>query len=344
MVYLILFLISFGVSVSAMPLLKRIAFRYGIMIDNPGMRKVHGQALPRNGGLGLVFAYGVSMCIGLVMQPAAYAALLDLMGITLSSLVIVLLGVHDDIRGLNASKKFAVQTGAALIFLVFDGGITHIYIPFWRTVELLPPLGILLTILWMVGVTNAFNLIDGMDGLAGGVAMIAAFVLFILSLISGKVLVAMITISLCGGCLGFLIHNYPPSSIFMGDCGSMFLGFTLAAISIKYAYKSATTASILIPMAILGVPLLDTTFAIARRLRRGHSPFRPDGEHIHHRLLNLGLNPRRAGLILYGVCVFLGAAAFIATTVHSHVASIIVTAAIGLLILASAFIRRLPPR
>ena len=135
MFYAILFLISFGVAASAMPMLKRIALGYNTMIDSPSRRKVHGQALPRNGGVGLVFAYGVSMCLGFVMRPETHGSPLDLTGITLSSLVIVLLGVQDDIRGLNAPKKLIVQTGAVLIFLFFDVGITHIYIPFWRTVE-----------------------------------------------------------------------------------------------------------------------------------------------------------------------------------------------------------------
>ena len=241
-------------------------------------------------------------------------------------------------RGMNAREKFSGQTLAAIILILVGIRIDTINIPFWRAVHLPLPVGIFLTLFWVLAVTNALNFIDGIDGLAGGVASIASAILFILALIHGQVLMAIITISLIGSCLGFLRYNYPPANIFMGDCGSMFLGFTLAAVSIQSSYNSTTAASVLIPITILGLPLMDTALAILRRLWRRQSPFRADKEHVHHQLLNLGLNTKHAGLILYALCGFLGVVALIATAVSDDISAIVITVAGAVLIIASLLV------
>ena len=338
--FILLFIVSFGASTLALPLLKRLAFKYNIMLDMPHERNIHAKATPRNGGIGIALASLIAILLGFVIRLGISSEeFLHLIGILLGGVLIVLLGIRDDMRGMNASEKFTGQTFAAIILILTGTRIETINIPFWHTVHLPLPVGIFVTVFWVLAVINALNFIDGIDGLAAGVASIASIILFILALVHGKVLMAIITISLIGSCLGFLRYNYPPASIFMGDCGSMFLGFTLSVASIQYLNKSPTTTFILIPITILGVPLMDTTFAVVRRLWRRQNPFRADKEHIHHQLLNLGLNAKRAGLILYGFCGFLGVVALIATAVNDEISEIvIVVAGVALIIIASLFV------
>lgn len=336
MLYIVLFIVSLGISVSAMPFLKRLALKYGAMIAVPNERNIHVKAVPRNGGIGIALASFIAVVAGLAMRRIVYSEeLLQVTGIILGGVFILLLGIRDDMRNINAYKKISGQIFAAIILILFGVRIWAINIPFWHVVHLPLTVSIFVTVLWMLTVTNALNLIDGIDGLAGGVASIASLVLFIIALINGRVLMAVVSASLIGSCLGFLKYNYPPASIFMGDCGSMFLGFTLAAVSIQCSCKSATAASILIPVTILGVPLADTTLAVIRRLRRHVSPFRADREHIHHQLLDLGLSQKISSLILYGFCGFLGLVALIATIVGDDTAVIIITVAGLILVIVS---------
>jgi len=342
MFYLILLAVSLSISVSSMPLLRRLALKYNIMIDIPNERKIHVKAIPRNGGIGIALASFTAILLGYAIREGISGEeFLPLTGIILGGVFILVLGILDDMRGMNAYEKFTGQTFAAIILFLAGMRIETISIPFWHVVHLPLSVSIFITIFWVLAVTNALNFIDGMDGLAAGVALIASTILFILSLLHGEIYMAIITISLIGGCLGFLRYNYPPASIFMGDCGSMFLGFILAAASIQCSYKSSTAASILIPVTILGVPLMDTALAIARRLWRKQSPFSADKEHVHHQLLDLGLNTKHAGLILYGFCGFLGVVALTATLVNDEISAIIITVAGIILIIASLFISQI---
>jgi len=336
-----MFAVSFGISTSAMPLLKRFAFKYNIMIDIPNERNIHSKAISRNGGIGIALASFIAILLGFAVRPSASGEdFLHLTGIILGGVFIVLLGIRDDIRGMDARQKFTGQTFAAIILILFGVRFDAIDIPFWHVVHLPPPVSILLTIFWVLAVTNALNLIDGMDGLASGIASIASVVLFILALIYGKVSMAIITISLIGSSLGFLRYNYPPAKIFMGDCGSMFLGFTLAAVSINGSHGNSNAVSILIPITILSVPLLDTTLAIVRRLWRRQSPFCADKEHIHHQLLDLGLSVKNAALILDLFCSFCGVAALIATAVNDAISAIFIAFAGAILITPSILLSK----
>ena len=339
MFYIILFTASLGISISVTPLLKRLAVKYNVMVDTPSERKIHAKIVPRNGGIGIALATFITIIPGLAMRQNIHGnELLHVIGMIWGGVFIVLLGIRDDIRGMRVRHKFSGQIVAAIILVIFGVRIKAISIPFWHAIHFPLPISIFITIFWVLAVTNALNLIDGIDGLAGGVASIASVILFILSLVHGKVLMAIITVSLIGSCLGFLRYNYPPASIFMGDCGSMFLGFTLAAVSVQCSYESATAASILIPITILGVPLTDTTLAIIRRLRKHLSPFEADREHIHHQLLDLRLSQRFSSLILYGLCVFSGLVALIAAAVNDDTAVVIITVAGVILIMVSVLI------
>lgn len=334
MFYFFLFTLSFILSISAMPLLKRLAFKYNLMIDLPNKRKMHVKATPRNGGIGIALALFSAILLGSAMRLGVSGEdVFHIIGIILGGVLILLIGIFDDMRGMKAYPKLVGQTFAAIILILAGIKIDAISIPFWHVVHLPLPIGIFLTIFWVLAVINALNLIDGIDALAAGVALIASTILFILALSQGKILMAIITISLIGSCLGFLKYNYPPASLFMGDCGSMLLGFTLAASSIQCSYKNAAAASLLIPITILGLPLLDTTLAIVRRLWKKQSPFHADKEHVHHQLLSLGLNNKRALLILYGLSGFLGIVAIIATLVSEDISAIVITVAGAILII-----------
>ena len=327
MFYIVLFCVSLGVAALTIPALRRFAYSHNIMMDAPNERKVHKKPIPRIGGIGIALAVLIAIIVGVAAeQDILGGKLLHTTGIILGGLFIVLLGVLDDIEGLNARWKFSGQIIAASILIVFGIRIRTIHILFWNVTNLPLSVSIFITVFWVLTVTNALNLVDGIDGLAGGIALIASGILCCLAIINGQVSAAIVTISLVGACSGFLRYNYPPASVFMGDCGSMFLGFMLAAASIQFRYKTSV-ASILIPITVLAVPLADTFLAIVRRIWNGRSPFHADKEHIHHRLLEIGLSQRHSLIVLYGLCIFLGTAALTATVVGEGTAAIIITTA-----------------
>ena len=336
MFHIILFCVSLGVAALAIPALRRFAYRYNIMIDVPNERKIHKKPIPCIGGLGIALAVLIAIVIGVAAkQDILGDKLLHTTGIILGGLFIVLLGVLDDIEGLNTNWKFSGQIIAASILILFGIRIRTIHILFWHVTNLPLSASVIMTVFWVLAVTNALNLVDGIDGLAGGITLIASVILCCLAIINGQVLAVIITISLVGACSGFLLYNFPPASVFMGDCGSMFLGFMIASVSIQFHYK-ASVASILIPITILAVPLADTFLAIVRRIWSGRSPFHADKEHIHHRLLEIGLSQRHSLIVLYGLCILLGTAALTATVVSEGTAAIIIITA-GM-ILVSVFV------
>jgi UDP-GlcNAc:undecaprenyl-phosphate GlcNAc-1-phosphate transferase len=195
------------------------------------------------------------------------------------------------------------------------------------------------TLVWVVGVINAMNLIDGLDGLAGGVALVAVSTIFLVSFQRSQPLMILFSVSLAGAIIGFLFYNFNPASIFMGDTGSMFLGFVLATSSIRTGQKASTTVAVLIPIITLGLPILDTLLAMSRRAVRGRPLFRADKEHIHHRLLGLGLTQRQAVLVLYAMCVLLGAVALVLTYTNSAIITVTLLAVLALSLFF--FLRRL---
>lgn len=274
-------------------------------VDHPGeARKVHTRAIPRIGGIAVVIAFFAPL-IGLAIYTNRISGMiyedLRLVGALVAGTAgIVGLGIYDDIRGADAKLKLFVQTAVA-VFMWFAGfRVELLGNPFGETIEI-SSLSLPLTVFWFVGVINALNLIDGLDGLATGVALSAVMVLFGVSYIDNAVLLCVLLAALGGSLLGFLFFNFNPAKIFLGDSGSMFLGFVLAAISVWTQRKGATAAALLIPVMALGLPLLDTALSFMRRVLRGTSPFKADREHLHHRLLALGLTHKNAVLTLYTV-------------------------------------------
>ncbi|MEW5920163.1 MAG: MraY family glycosyltransferase [Bacillota bacterium] len=284
------------------PLMRRLALRVGAM-DHPGGRKIHGHAMPLLGGVAVYLSFWITAALILTFMPGGE----KLRGLFLGSSLILALGLYDDIRGLSYKAKFAGQFVAALILLAYNIRIEFITLPFQNMV-FLGAFIVPLTLLWVVGVTNAVNLADGVDGLATGICIIAAAVMCALTF-ENFPLISLLALCLAGAALGFLPHNFAPARIFLGDSGSLFLGFMLAAFSIMNVTKQATFTTLVIPVLILGLPICDTCYAMWRRLRGRRPIFQADNGHIHHRLLNMGLGPRRTVLVLYFSSIYFGAAA-----------------------------------
>jgi UDP-GlcNAc:undecaprenyl-phosphate GlcNAc-1-phosphate transferase len=304
-------------------------------------RKVHGNPTPRLGGLAIAAAFYAPLLGMLAFQSGVGALFLAqehlAIGLILGGTAIVLLGLYDDLRGAGAQRKFAVQFAVAGLMYGLGFRIESLANPFGGPLHI-GWFGLPLTLFWIVGIINAMNLIDGLDGLAGGVALVAVTATLIISVQQGNPLMTLFCAALGGSILGFLFYNFNPASIFMGDTGSMFLGFILATTSIQSNQKSSTAVAVLVPLTLLGVPILDTLLAISRRAMRGRPLFRADREHIHHRLLAIGLSHRQAVLVLYGCCVIFGVTALVLTVANSVLTTLtlILVAALSFL-----FLRRL---
>ena len=255
--------------------------------------------------------------------------LFEVTGLLVGGSFIVLVGIIDDYKNLPAKVKLVGQIlAAAVLVIAFDVRIDFItdqFGDFFYTEWLAIPL----TIFWIVGLTNTVNLIDGLDGLAAGVATIASVTIFLVALQQNIMLVAVLTAALAGAACGFLYYNFNPARIFMGDSGSMFLGYMLAGISVIGAVKCAATIALIVPILALGLPILDTTFAIVRRYRGGVPIFKPDKGHLHHRLMDLGFSQRQAVLLMYVISALLGLSAVALTEVSYQFAILIVCVVIA---------------
>lgn len=324
--YILAFLIAVVVALAITPGVIFLAAKTGAM-DAPDARKVHKKPIPRIGGLGIYAAFMVSMLTVMVFTDLSADVFHELVGLMVSGTMIVILGLIDDYTNLPAKVKLAGQIAAACVLVAFDVRIDFISDPFGDFLYL-EVFAIPATIFWIVGLTNTVNLIDGLDGLAAGVATIAAVTIFLVALQQDFLLVAVLTAALAGAAIGFLYYNFNPARIFMGDTGSMFLGFMLAGISIIGAVKSAATIALIVPILALGLPILDTTFAIVRRYRGGVPIFKPDKGHLHHRLLDLGFTQRQAVLLMYVISALLGLSAVALTEVSSTIAILIVCAVV----------------
>jgi UDP-GlcNAc:undecaprenyl-phosphate GlcNAc-1-phosphate transferase len=308
--YFALFLISAGASLILTPLLRRFCERYRLVDEPRGDRHVHQKAVPRLGGvaifLSLLIALSVLPLVKNMLTQALRPDLREIFVFLICGFLVLLLGVYDDLRGANAAVKFAGLAGVTVLFYVLGGRIEGLSIPFVGSVTLHPILGFLLTMIWVVGIANAFNLIDGIDGLASGSALFSSLVILSVSLIQGKPLVAVIALVLTGALAGFLRYNFNPATIFLGDSGSLFVGFALAALSIQGSQKASTAVAVAIPILAFGLPVVDTGVAIARRFLSSKPIFQGDREHIHHMLLKRGWSQRRVVLVLYGVSAIFG--------------------------------------
>ena len=304
------FLVALSISLILTPWIRTAALRLGAIDHALTSRKIHGRPVPRLGGIAIVAAFLVTLALRSLWNGDVAGWLLadhrQLPGILLGSLAITLLGVVDDLRGSSARAKLAVQLGAAAFLWWAGFRIERIATPFGAPVEL-GAVGFPLTLLWIAGVTNALNLIDGLDGLAGGVGFTASVAMLWISWQAGAILPALFMASLAGALLGFLRYNFNPASIFMGDSGSMFIGFVLAATSLQANVRVPDAVALLVPIVALGLPIGDTLVSMARRALRGQPVFVSDRGHIHHRLLGLGLSHRTTVIVLYLVSAVLGA-------------------------------------
>lgn len=278
--------------------------------DVPNARKIHTGDIPRLGGVGIFVSFIAafllaSLVFGFAGVPAVWPIHGEILFVLAGMVVIHVTGLVDDFYNLKAIIKFLLQIIAAALVTMGGFLIRSIPIPFFGSISL----GILsypVTVLWIVGITNALNLVDGIDGFAGGITAISALSMGFLSVDGSGTSSLGIPFILCGAVLGFLFYNYPPARIFMGDSGALFLGFTLAVIPLLQLPSQPSVTSLLIPVTILTIPILDTASAIIRRTRKGLPFYSADREHIHHKLQNLGLTDRKILLITYSYCAFLG--------------------------------------
>lgn len=299
----ILYVLGFGLAFFATllmtPLSKRFAFKVGAIAQVKD-RSMHTKPMPMAGGTAIITGFAVSvMILAPSMQGYKFS---NHIGLVVGIIIISIVGLLDDIYDLNAKIKLFFQILAALIVVSTGTTIELISWPFAESRMLV--LGAFakpVTVIWIVGLTNAVNLIDGLDGLATGVSSIAALCLMVIAFLKGEPVIVLFAAALAGACIGFLPHNFNPASIFMGDTGSTFLGFTLAVISIQGLIKSYTAVTMVVAVIVLGLPIFDTSFAILRRLIRRKPIMQADRGHLHHRLVDKGLSHRNAVLALYGI-------------------------------------------
>lgn len=313
--YILALIIALLASFLLTPYIKQLAVKIGA-VDKPDKRKVHTQVMPRLGGLAIYLATMLAIVCSMPITR-------DLLGILLGGTWIVIVGVFDDKYSLPARVKLAGQVIAAVILVAFDVKIEWLNNPFGGYFYL-EYLSIPFTVFWVISFINVVNLIDGLDGLAAGVSGIASITVILVAVHQGYFPVATLTAALAGGIIGFIHYNFNPATIFMGDTGSMFIGYMLAAISIFGAVKSAATIALLVPAIALGLPIMDTAFAILRRYSNGRPIFQPDKGHLHHRLLAMGLSQRQAVLLMYGISIVLCLAAFVLAEANVYVAAVVI--------------------
>ncbi len=297
-------------------------------VDHPNERKVHTKIMPRLGGLSIFVA--TTLGIFIFMKPGFDPVYWMLLG----SIVIVATGIIDDMRPLSAKTKLLAQIFAAMIVVYGGIRIDFINVPFMEEPLYFGSWSWLISIIWIVGITNALNLIDGLDGLASGVSSIALSSIFVMALMMGNMTVATIALLLLGATLGFLVFNFYPAKIFMGDSGSLYLGFFLASLSIL-GFKNITLTSYVIPILILAVPIFDTLFAIIRRYRSGHPITLADKRHLHHCLTEMGFSHRTTVLIIYSITMLFSLAAIFLSQNTLWIGNIVFVFLIALIVLGA---------
>jgi UDP-GlcNAc:undecaprenyl-phosphate GlcNAc-1-phosphate transferase len=315
--FLLIFACALVIAVGGTPLARRVALRLGV-IDRPAARKVHVSPVPLLGGLAIYAAF-----IAAILLVGGRFRLDELLSILIGASLMSFLGVWDDRRGLSPLLKLVAQFLAASILILTGVRIGTFR---WEAVN------IAVTLAWVVAITNSMNLLDNMDGLSGGVGAAAAVFFLLLAAMNDQYLVGALSAALVGASLGFLVYNFNPASIFMGDAGSLFLGFILAAVGIKLRFpEGVQIVTWMVPVLILGLPLFDTALVIVSRLRRGFNPLTTPGkDHVSHRLVALGYTRREAVLICYLICAALGIIALFvtqATVVEGYVVGGIVAVA-----------------
>lgn len=313
-IFFISFFTSFILCFFIVPSIKKIAEKFKVY-DYPDDRKVHKTPVPYLGGVAVYLSFFIAVAISLWAGTKfnflrgdflTSQSFLFLRALFLGSTFMLIVGLIDDIKPISAKYKFALQI--IIAFLLFKLGIkidflTHpakgiIYLPVW--------LSFIITVFWIVGITNAVNLLDGLDGLLSGVCFISAVIFSFVAFIKGQFLTAILMLALAGAALGFLKYNFYPAKIFLGDAGSLFIGILFSSLTVAGAFKGTAFLALFVPICIMGLPIFDTGFAIIRRMFKHQSIFKADKEHIHHRLLNMGLSQRKVVIIIYLINLALG--------------------------------------
>ncbi len=328
---LIVFLASGAASAFLTRAVRDVARAKG-WLDSPDSRRhLHGTPVPRLGGVALFLTVVGVAGLGVVARRGlGLTSLLSLrttFAILGPATIVFLVGLYDDFRALGPYAKFGAQTFAACL-LYLDGIGIHRFTFLARGNELTAALGLPLTILWVLLITNAFNLIDGLDGLAAGAALFSVVVLLVESMLGGNPFTAFLGVALAGAIVGFLRFNFHPATIFLGDSGSLFVGFLLSALALAESQKASTMVAVAIPVVCLGLPILDVAIAVVRRFLNGRPLFEADGEHIHHKLLKRGFRQRDAVLILYAVSAAFGLLSL--GLLHGGATSALVLIALGI--------------
>ncbi len=321
-VVLVVALIAFATALFTTPYVRRLALNVG-MLDATGERRMHDQPKPRIGGIAvyLGFAFALFSALGYLIKTTQFGTLAnlhDIVGLIFGGTLILMVGIWDDVMGMPPRAKLVAQCVVAGISILygfdFPAFITNplhthgspIYLPVWLPIPL--------TLLWYVGMMNAINFIDGLDGLLSGVTVISSISMITIALARGHAEIALVLAALAGGALGFLRYNWNPAKIILGDSGALFIGYVFATVSLIGASKTAFAISLLVPLLILALPVLDTAAAIIRRTRAGKAFYEADRGHFHHQLIfRFGLSVRQAVLLIYGVCIVLGVIALLVT-------------------------------
>ena len=334
-IYAAAFVIAAAVSALATPLIVRLALHLGIVDDDGHARRMHPLPKPRVGGIAVFFGFafalfavlGVTLASPLGLLPAAdqFDAIHRLVGLLFGSLLILGVGIWDDVMQMRPRNKLIAQIVVALISMLYGFVIPGITNPFDRNpgtnwIDFPVWIGVPLTLVWYVGMMNAINFLDGLDGLLAGVAAISSLFLFVIAVLHANPVVALVVVALTGSALGFLPYNFNPARIILGDAGSLFIGYVFATVSIIGASKTAIAISVVVPLLVLALPVLDTAAVIVRRARSGKRITEADRGHFHHQLIfRFGLNVRQAVLLLYAVCFVLGAVALAFSGGLTHV-------------------------
>ena len=332
--YVVLFLAALFLTYILTVALIKLAPKIGA-VDKPGGRKIHRVPVPKLGGLAIFIAFAITVGLAVLFNPTVANEFLSqkTFAIFIGLLVMLLLGIYDDLFKLSWMWKFTFQIVAACIVIRQGLVITNITNPLGLMTLKIPIMfGFFFTIMWLVGLTNAVNLSDGLDGLATGIVLIVSGVTFANSIYLMQtrpeqyqlfIFPAVTSVCILGASVAFLKFNFYPARIFLGDTGSLFLGFLIACTAVRSSQISTTTVAFVVPVIALGLPILDTTLAFLRRTAKRRNPFRADMDHIHHRMIQSGLSHPQAVLVLYGFCILLGVAALVLALKKNQFAGIV---------------------
>lgn len=341
--YFALFVIATFASLVITPLIRRLCQRFKLLDVPADQRRVHSKAIPRLGGVGVFIAVLLALSTLPFVDNLLTASLRnhvsDLLIILIPATLVLGLGVYDDLRGANATAKFIALGLIATLFYAMGGRIEILAVPFVGTLHLPPVVSFIVTLVWMVGIANAFNLIDGVDGLASGAALFSSLVILVVSLSGENPLNIVVSLVLCGALAGFLRYNFNPASIFLGDSGALFVGFVLAALSVLGTQKASTAVAVITPILAFGLPVVDTGVTLARRMIGGRPLFQGDAEHIHHMLLARGWSQRHVVIVLYAVCAAFGLVATIFTKTSSPLTGLVLFVIVVAVVVAVGHLR-----